>query len=64
MRRTVLSILAFVIAAALLLSMALPANAKATRIEVSSFEYDCANEDRIAAIDRQEYLVFAINGDQ
>jgi len=44
MRRTVLSILAFVIAAALLLSMALPANAKATRIEVSSFEYDCANE--------------------
>lgn len=33
--------LAVVIATALLLSMALPANAKATRIKVTSFEYDC-----------------------
>ena len=35
--------LAVLMAAALLLGMVLPANAKATRIEVSSFEYDCGN---------------------
>jgi len=37
-------LLAVLIAIALLLSMTLSVSAKATRIEVASFEYDCANE--------------------
>ena len=36
-------LLAISLAGALLLGAALPANAKATRIPVSSFEYDCGN---------------------
>ncbi|MGD9092897.1 MAG: hypothetical protein PVF74_08605 [Anaerolineales bacterium] len=42
-KRSISFLLAGVIVAVLLLCMALPANAKATRIEVASFEYDCAN---------------------
>jgi hypothetical protein len=42
-KRSILFSLASVIIAVLLLGMALPANAKATRIEVNSFEYDCGN---------------------
>ena len=46
-----------VIAAALLLSMALPANAKATRIEVASFEYDCGNGFETEWMEGQVYHV-------
>ncbi len=42
-KRSISFVLAGVIVAVLLLCMALPANAKATRIEVNSFEYDCGN---------------------
>lgn len=41
MNRKVTVFLAVVMAAALLMSMALPANAQANRITVSSIEYDC-----------------------
>lgn len=41
MKRSASILLAVVLAAALLLSMAWQANAQATRIEVASYEYDC-----------------------
>jgi hypothetical protein len=43
MKRNIFILLAELLSAALILGSVLPANAKATRIEVSTFEYDCAN---------------------
>jgi hypothetical protein len=43
MKRSIFILLAVLLSAALMLGGAMTANAKATRIEVNSFEYDCGN---------------------
>jgi hypothetical protein len=43
MKRNIFILLAVLLSAALILGSVLPANAKATRIKVDSFEYDCGN---------------------
>jgi hypothetical protein len=43
MKKSITLMLAILLTGALLVSAALPANAKATRIPVASFEYDCGN---------------------
>ena len=44
MKRIVSTLVTAILAAGLLLGMAYPASASATRIQVTTFEYDCANE--------------------